>query len=135
MGKSFISVCDYLDLDSPLDFDFNEIKESYIYCTKTEEGLNLTWQINGLDLGKGKGFLIIGKYAHYHNTLNRYIQLETMISHMPCNVYWMDRDLTHIGPGTNDRVNFDKTRQWKRKVKPYKTMYCLYFRLQKGQLF
>lgn len=46
-------------------------------------------------------YLLIGKFSSYRKILNKYLSLEVMLEHMPCNVYWMDKELTHLGCNQN----------------------------------
>ena len=107
---NFFELCQTLGVYSTDDFDLTNINEVFIYCTETEDGHELTWQIHKLNSGSPECYLVIGKHAEYNNILNKYIQLETMINHMPCNVYWMDNDLTHIGCNQNvlDMLDIEK---------------------------
>lgn len=95
---SFFELCQRLGIHSINDFNQLDIEDSFIFCTNTEDGSELTWQIRRL---YPNGYLVIGKYEDYKKILNKYFQLKTMINHMPCNVYWMDKDLTHIGCNQN----------------------------------
>lgn len=100
-GSNFFELCKTLNISSSEDLDLKNISDVFIYCTETKEGHELTWQIHKLNSSLTVGYFVIGKYAQYRNILNKYLQLETMINHMPCNVYWMDKDLTHIGCNQN----------------------------------
>ena len=96
--------------DFPASVVLENIERCYVFCIKTQDGYELTWQVHRTYDEQLASYLVIGKYADYHKLLDHYIQLETMIEHMPCNVYWMDNDLTHIGCNQNvlDMLNLSK---------------------------
>ncbi len=82
----------------------------YVYFCETADGYELSWSIRKLRSKNDLVYIITGKHPSYPDLLNSYCRLETMINHMPCNVYWMDRDLTHIGCNQNvlDMLNLTK---------------------------
>jgi two-component system aerobic respiration control sensor histidine kinase ArcB len=76
--------------------------DGYRFNSESKEGYQLSWEIHAIPQGdKSVVYLLIGKYALYPQLLNNYLQLMTMIEHMPCNVYWMDKNLKHIGCNQN----------------------------------
>lgn len=110
ISLSFSELCSLMGLRSDESIDVSKVDSDYIFCTKNTYNFELNWIIKKIDQGGEDGWLAIGRYPEYKEILNKYLKLDTMINHMPCNVYWMHKDLTMDGCNQNvlDMLNITR---------------------------
>lgn len=100
-GLPIKDVLKRLSLDFSLDSCLLSREKTQIIRTQTKQGHPFSWIIHRVFSDKEVNYLLIGRFPSYKEIFNKYLQLETMLEHMPCNVYWMDKELTHLGCNQN----------------------------------
>lgn len=96
IGKSIYILLKELFIDFSADIEFLSRGNTQVVRTSTAHGQAFSWIIQQINTESASYFLLIGKFPSYREICNKYLQLETILEHMPCNVYWMDKDLTHL---------------------------------------
>ncbi|CAM4401411.1 MAG: Sensor histidine kinase RcsC [Legionellaceae bacterium] len=117
LNKNYIEICDEYGFQNflPEVEDIYSIENEYKYQKKIKKIYDFVEfdcsLLKVTDEGKFSGFLIVAKQINHDDEVNEIKNYyENLISHMPGNVYWLDRNFITLGCNNNvlDLVGLDR---------------------------